>query len=380
MRFIHLSDLHIGKRVNEFSMLENQKDILEKVLKIIDEKAVDAVVLAGDIYDKAVPAAEAVQVLDWFLTKLAKRNLPVLIISGNHDSAERLAFGADLMENSRIYLSPVYNGCIKKVILRDEYGLLSFYLLPFIRPADVRRAFPEESITSYEEAVKAAIGHAGLDSSGRNILVAHQFVTGAKRCDSEEINVGGVEQVSASNFDGFDYVALGHLHSPQQVERETVRYCGTPLKYSFSETEQEKSVTIVTMKEKGNTIIETVPLKPKYDMRKLKGTYLELTSRDYYENFHRDDYVHITLTDEDDIVDGMQKLRYFYPNLMTLEYDNKRTRGENFFQTEHAVNRKSEMELVLEFYEQQNNQPMNEKQEIFMRELLEKVKGEVRNI
>lgn len=376
MKFIHLSDLHIGKRVNEFSMLENQKDILAKILNVIDERDVDAAVLAGDIYDKAVPVAEAVQVFDWFLTKLAKMGLPVLIISGNHDSPERLSFGAELMENSRIYLSPVYDGHVKKITMQDEYGPLSFYLLPFIKPAAVRHAFPEEEIISYEDAMKAAIGHMETDTSERNVLVAHQFVTGAKRCDSEEMNVGGVDQVSVSNFDGFDYVALGHIHSPQRIGREAVRYCGTPLKYSFSEADQEKSVTIVTLKEKENLKVETVPLKPKHDMRKLKGTYRDLTLRDFYEGLNRNDYFHITLTDEDDIVDGMQKLRYYYPNLMTLSYDNRRTREEHIPGGEMAVEQKSEMELVMEFYQQQNNQPMSGKQEKFMRELLETVKME----
>lgn len=376
MKFIHLSDLHIGKRVNEFSMLEDQKDILAKILHVIAERDLDAVVLAGDIYDKSVPAAEAVQVFDWFLTQLARMGLSVLIVSGNHDSAERLAFGAELMENSRIFLSPVYDGHVSKVMLQDEWGSVSFYLLPFIKPAMVRHAFPEEEIASYEDAVKAAIAHMGVDASGRNVLVAHQFVTGAKRCDSEETNVGGVDQVSASNFDDFDYAALGHIHSPQQVGRDSVRYCGSPLKYSFSEAEQEKSVTIVTMKEKGNMTLEMISLKPKHDMRRIKGTYLELTSRDFYQTVDKNDYIHITLTDEEDIMDGMQKLRYYYPNLMTLSYDNKRTREEHVFGTEEAVEQKSEMELVMEFYEQQNNQPMSERQKSFMWELLGTVKME----
>lgn len=376
MKFIHLSDLHIGKRVNEFSMLEDQKDILAKILHVIAERDLDAVVLAGDIYDKSVPAAEAVQVFDWFLTQLARMGLSVLIVSGNHDSAERLAFGAELMENSRIFLSPVYDGHVSKVMLQDEWGSVSFYLLPFIKPAMVRHAFPEEEIASYEDAMKAAIAHMGVDASGRNVLVAHQFVTGAKRCDSEETNVGGVDQVSASNFDDFDYAALGHIHSPQQVGRDSVRYCGSPLKYSFSEAEQEKSVTIVTMKEKGNMTLEMISLKPKHDMRRIKGTYLELTSRDFYQTVDKNDYIHITLTDEEDIMDGMQKLRYYYPNLMTLSYDNKRTREEHVFGTEEAVEQKSEMELVMEFYEQQNNQPMSERQKSFMWELLGTVKME----
>lgn len=375
MKLIHLSDLHLGKRVNEFSMLEDQNDILQQILSVIEQEQADGVIIAGDIYDKPVPPAEAVQLFDWFLTGLAARNIPVFAISGNHDSAERIAFGTELMRKSGVYFSPVYQGRIHNVCLTDSYGELYIHLLPFIKPAIVRHAFPEEEINSYQEAVQTAIRHMEIDTSKRNILAAHQFVTGAGRCESEEVQVGGLDNVDVSVFDAFDYVALGHIHSPQFMGRETVRYCGTPLKYSFSEAEQEKSVTIVELLEKGNVILRTVPLIPLYDMKKIKGTYLEVTARSFYQNKNVRDYLQITLTDEEDIVDGMSKLRVIYPNLMRLEYDNMRTKESREIHAAEAVERKSELELFQEFYELQNNQPMSEKQEQFVKKMIRDLQG-----
>ena len=252
MKFIHLSDLHIGKRVNEFSMLEDQKYILAQILELVEKEQADGVILAGDLYDKPVPPAEAVRVLDAFLTRLAKMGAPVFAVSGNHDSAERVAFGAQLFSSRGVYLSPVYDGKVEYISLEDSFGEVRVYLLPFVKPASVRHVFEEEEIDSYQDAVRAAVEHMETDPSVRNVLAAHQFVTGAARCESEEILVGGLDNVDAAVFDGFDYVALGHLHSPQHVGRETVRYCGTPLKYSFSEAEKEQSVTVAEMREKGN--------------------------------------------------------------------------------------------------------------------------------
>ena len=326
MKLIHLSDLHIGKRVNEFTMLEDQSYILSQILAVTKKEQPDCVIVAGDIYDKPVPSAEAVQIFDEFLTRLAEMKIPGLMISGNHDSAQRLSFGARLMKETGIYFSHVYNGTLQKVEFCDEYGGVDIYLLPFIRPSIVRHVFPEEETESYQDAVRIALEHVELEASHRNILAAHQFVTGASRCESEEISVGGIDQIDVSLFDAFDYVALGHIHSPQSVGKETVRYCGTPLKYSFSEADQEKSVTVAELKEKGEVEIRTIPLVPLRDMRKIKGTYLEVTAKAFYEGTNTRDYIQITLTDEEDIPDGMQKLRSIYPNLMRLEYDNKRTR------------------------------------------------------
>ena len=373
MKFIHLSDLHIGKRVNEFSMLEDQKYILEKILETAEAEAADGVILAGDLYDKPVPPAEAVRVLDAFLTRLAEMGMPVFAVSGNHDSAERVAFGAQLFSGRGVYVSPVYDGKVEYISQRDSFGEVRVYLLPFVKPAVVRHVFEEEEIDSYQDAVRAAVEHMEVDPAVRNVLVAHQFVTGAARCESEEILVGGLDNVDAAVFDRFDYVALGHIHSPQHVGRETVRYCGTPLKYSFSEAGQEKSVTVVELGDKGDVGIRKIPLKPLRDMRRIRGSYMEVTDRAFYQDMNMEDYVQITLTDEEDVPDGMQKLRVIYPNLMRLEYDNTRTRESGDVNGACEVEQKSELELFGEFYELQNNQAMSGKQEAFVRRLIEEV-------
>ena len=381
MKLFHLSDLHIGKRVNEFSMLEDQKYILRQILKAAKEYQPDGIILAGDIYDKPVPAAEAVQVFDDFLTSLSEMKLPVFMISGNHDSAERVSYGGRLMKKSGIYVAPVYEGKTEKVELKDDYGKVCIHLLPFIKPAAVRHAFEggeyekeAETVCDYQSAVKMAVSHMEIEEGARNVLVAHQFVTGAMRCESEEVSVGGLDNVDASVFDDFDYVALGHIHSPQAVGREQVRYCGTPLKYSFSEAGQEKTITGVELKEKGNTQITFISLQPLRDMRKIRGSYMEVTARSFYENDSCDDYLHVTLTDEEDILDGLQKLRVIYPNIMQLEYDNRRTRENMELTGAQAVEKKSEMELFMEFYELQNNQPMSQVQEEFVRNIIREVK------
>lgn len=383
MKLLHISDLHLGKRVNEFSMLEDQKYILRQILAIADEKQADGVMIAGDIYDKPVPSAEAVQVFDWFLTALAERGKQVFAVSGNHDSAERIAFGAQLMSGRGVHVSPVYRGDTAKITMTDSYGELCLYLLPFVKPAVVRHALEgapgmEETPMpeSYQDAVRLAVERMEVDSSKRNILIAHQFVTGAGRCDSEEVSVGGLDNVDADVFDAFDYVALGHIHSPQSLKRETVRYCGTPLKYSFSEAAQEKSVTVVEFREKGNIVLSTAALVPLHDLRKIRGTYLEVTAKSFYQDTDTDDYVQITLTDKEDIPDGLQKLRIIYPNLMRLEYDNSRTRQSRVIERAEEIEQKSELELFAEFYEMQNNQPMSGEQTAFVSRLIEECRGE----
>lgn len=374
MKLIHLSDLHLGKRVNEFPMLEDQEYILAKIVNIVDEVQPQAVLIAGDIYDKSVPSAEAVMLFDSFLRKLAKRKLQVFIISGNHDSAERIAFGATLMDQSGIHMSPVYDGTITPVTLEDANGSVCIYMLPFIKPAHVRRYYEEEGIESYTDALRVAISHMDIAPANRNILVTHQFVTGASRSESEDISVGGTDNVDASVFEPFDYVALGHIHGPQRIGRDTIRYCGTPLKYSFSEKDHVKSVTVVDMPQKGTTTITTVPLIPKHNLRELKGTYDQLTLRSNYEGTATDDYLHIILTDEDDVPDAMGRLRTIYPNLMKLEYDNTRTRTTASLASVDGLERKSEIQLFSEFYELQNGLPMTEEQLEFASQLLEKIK------
>lgn len=374
MKFAHIADLHIGKRVHDFSMLEDQRYILDQMLGIFEEQRVDGILIAGDVYDKVVPSAEAVQLFDEFITRLAKLKVPVYMISGNHDSAERLSFGAKLFESNDIYISQVYDGKVKKVGLEDEYGLVNVYLLPFLKPATVRHALQRDDIESYEDGVMAALQECEVDASQRNVLVAHQFVTGADRCDSEEASVGGLDNVSAEVFDKFDYVALGHIHRSQKMGRETLRYSGTPLKYSFSEVEHKKSVTIVELLEKGSVQISTVPLVPLRDMRKVRGTYMKVTAKESYAAENKMDYLQITLTDEEDVPGALQKLRTIYPNLMRLEYDNKRTRENREVQAVEAQEQKSELELFGEFYELLNNEPMKEEQTEFMENLIRGLK------
>lgn len=374
MKLIHLSDLHLGKRVNEFSMLEDQRYILGEILKVVDQEQPQGVLIAGDVYDKSVPPTEAVALLDDFLAALAGRAVPVFLISGNHDSPERIAFGGRLMARSGVHLAPVYHGRVEPIPLTDAHGPVNLYLLPFLKPTHVRRFFPEREISTYTDALATAIQAMEVDPTVRNVLVTHQFVTGAARCDSEEISVGGSDNVDVSVFDPFDYVALGHIHGPQQVGREGVRYCGTPLKYSFSEASHKKSVTVVELEEKGNLTVRTVPLVPQRDLVELRGTYEELTFRGFYQGTsYPEDYVHITLTDEEDIPDAVRKLRVIYPYLMKLDYDNRRTRTEVSLEGAQDVQQKSPLELLEEFYQHQNGQPLGQEQQAFARGLMEQI-------
>ena len=377
MKFIHLSDLHLGKRLNEFSLLEDQEYILTKILNTVDEIQPDGVIIAGDVYDKSVPSAEAVALFDDFLYRLSEKNLHVFVISGNHDSPERIAFGGRMMLNSGIHLSPVYDGKVDPITLRDAHGEADIFLLPFIKPANVRRFYPDEDIDSYTDALRVAVSNMNVDTSKRNILVTHQFVTGASRSDSEEISVGGSDNVEVSVFEPFDYVALGHIHGPQSVGRETVRYCGTPLKYSFSEAGHVKSLTVVELGEKGSISISTVPIVPKRDLRELRGKYDELILKQNYDDKTRTDYLHITLTDEEDVPDAVAKLRTVYPNIMVLDYDNPRTRSLGTADMQATENR-TPFELFGELYERQNGVQMSEQQQEFCEKLISKIwEGEV---
>ena len=373
MRFLHLSDLHLGKRVCEFSMLDDQRYILEQILSLLDARPVDGVLLAGDLYDKPVPPAEAVRLLDWFLTELAARRLPVFAVSGNHDSADRIAFGAQLLAGSRVYVSPVFAAPPAPITLTDEYGPVDIWLLPFLKPAAVRHVFPDEKIESYNDAIGCVLNACTPDPARRNVLVAHQFVAGAACCESEEVSVGGVDSVDASLFDAFDYVALGHLHSPQKVGRDAVRYCGTPLKYSFSEADQHKSATFVEFGLKGEVSITTAPLTPKHDLREVRGSYMELTDRRNYDGTAVDDYLHITLTDEQDVPDALARLRVIYPNLMRLDYDNLRTREDQEITAPERAESITPLEHFSAFYQLQNNQPLTAEQAAFCQQLIEEI-------
>lgn len=373
MKFIHLSDLHLGKRLNEFSMIEDQDFILKEIYSIISEEEPDFVIIAGDIYDKSVPSAEAVHLFDGFLTKVSERTGHIFVISGNHDSAERIAFGSHIMEKSGIHMSPVFDGNIVPTVLHDDYGDFGVYMLPFIKPVTVRRYFPDTVIESYTDAVNAAVDAMNVDFTRRNIIIAHQFVTGAVKSDYEEVSVGGLDNVESSAFDGFDYVALGHIHSPQNVGSERIRYCGTPLKYSFSESNQEKSVTIVEMGGKGKLNVRTAALSPRRDLRVIRGSFDEVISRTVSTEDDLNDYIHIVLTDEEDIPEAMGKLRTVYPNIMSLEYDNSRTRSEHGSMETAKVEDKLPLELFEEFYEFVNGREMSSQQRELMQSLIEKI-------
>lgn len=374
MKFLHLADLHLGKRVNGFSMLEDQAHILRQILAILDDERPDGVLIAGDVYDKSVPSVEAVGLLDGFLTELRARGVPVLLISGNHDSPERLAFGGRVMDSCGIHISPVYDGALAPVTLHDEFGPVHVWLLPFVKPAHVRRWFPDADIESYTDAVAEAVAHMDIDTAARNVLVTHQFVTGGTRSGSEELSVGGTDNVDSGVFAPFDYVALGHLHGAQHIGLETIRYAGSPLKYSFSEARQHKSVTVVTLGEKGDVQVRTVALTPLRELREIRGSYDELTARSFYEHTtYRSDYLHLILTDEQDVFDAISRLRTIYPYLMTLDYDNARTRAAGGMSAPAETERRTPLELFEALYTRQNHQPMSEVQREYIAQLMEQI-------
>lgn len=374
MKFLHLADLHLGKRVNGFSMLEDQAHILRQILAILDDEQPDGVLIAGDVYDKSVPSVEAVGLLDGFLTELRARGVPVLLISGNHDSPERLAFGGRVMDSCGIHISPVYDGALAPVTLHDEFGPVHVWLLPFVKPAHVRRWFPDADIESYTDAMAEAVAHMDIDTAARNVLVTHQFVTGGARSGSEELSVGGTDNVDSGVFAPFDYVALGHLHGAQHIGRETIRYAGSPLKYSFSEARQHKSVTVVTLGEKGDVQVRTAALTPLRELCEIRGCYDELTARSFYEHTtYRSDYLHLILTDEQDVFDAMSRLRTIYPYLMTLDYDNARTRAAGGMSVPAETERRTPLELFEALYTRQNHQPMSEVQREYIAQLMEQI-------
>ena len=370
MKLIHLSDLHLGKRVNGYSMLEDQKYILDQVLSHIADEKPEIVLISGDIYDRSVPPEEAVELFDAFLVELSRRRIEVLLISGNHDSPERLAFGGRLMDLAGIHPSPVYDGVIRPLTLTDGNGPVDFWPIPFLKPAQVRRFFPERELRSYNEAMAAVVDSLALDAQRRNVALVHQFLTGAQTCDSEERSVGGTDQVDSSLFDAFDYVALGHLHGPQRVGRACVRYAGSPLKYSFSEARQVKSLTVVELEEKGSLTIRALPLTPLHDLRRIRGSFAELMEAEE----GREDYCELTLTDEEDVPNALARLSLRYPRLMALRYDNKRTRSTVSVLEEGSVRReRSPLELFDALYERQNGQEMNEEQKAYIQRLISEI-------
>ncbi len=380
VKLIHIADLHIGKRIYEYSLLEDQRCILEQILDICEELKPDGILIAGDVYDKSIPTAEAVELLDEFLTSIAGRGIPCWVISGNHDSAERLAFGSRIMAARGIYMARLFDGRLNPTTLQDQYGLIDIYLLPFTKPAQVRRFYPEMEIGSYEAAVKTVIDNSGLDTTRRNVLVAHQFITSGgiepERCESESISVGGVDNIDSVIFEGFDYVALGHLHSPQSIGRDTIRYAGSPLKYSFSEVRQSKSLTVVELKEKGQVTVQKVPFKPRRDMRHIKGPISSLLDPSVYLGTDTDDYLQVTLTDDDYIIDAIGKVRAVYPNVLQLDYDNRRSRVINNETQPADISQKTALQLFADFFQLQNNMELSIEQADIVSQILAQTGGE----
>lgn len=379
MKLMHLGDLHIGRRIGEFDLIEDQHYILHEILKIADEEKPDGVLIAGDVYDKSLPSVEAVELFDEFLTGLAARGLPVYMISGNHDSPERLGFGSKILSRNNIHIAGVFEGSLQKESAEDEYGPVNIWLLPYLKPALVRPYFKETVIESYDDAVRAVVNAAKVDKFARNVLVAHQFVTfmgrEPERSESESISVGGLDNVDTSAFDPFDYVALGHLHGPQRVGRDSIRYCGSPLKYSFSEARQHKSVTIVELRAEGEVEIRAIPLTALRDMRQIRGP-IDAVIEAAQNDEHKQDYIHATLTDEDELFDALGRLRAVYPNLMELDFENTRTTAAPSKTAAGGdVARKNPMTLFEEFYENQNGMELTEEEWKIMLELFEQAGG-----
>lgn len=374
---MHLADLHLGKRVNGFSMMEDQEYILNRILEIMEEEQPDGLLIAGDVYDKTIPPAEAVRRMDDFLTAVAEKHVPVFLISGNHDSAERVAFGHQLMQGSGIWISPVYDGTIRHHTLEDRWGEVNIYLVPFLRPSVVRSFFPDAEIGDYTDALRTIIENLQVDTSRRNVVLAHQFVTAAgalpETCDSEQLSVGGLDRVDGSVFSPFDYTALGHLHGPQRVGSETIRYAGSPLKYSFSELHQKKSVTVVELRAKGETEIRQIPLQPRREMTELRGTFEEILEEARKKGEPQTDYYHMILTDETDVVDALSRLREYYPNIMLLDYDNRRTRSQKEVEQLDRVEERTPGELFAALYEQQNGQEMDSDRKEYLDGLIREI-------
>ena len=373
MKFAHISDLHLGKRVHQFSMIEEQKYILEQIVKIVKEEKTDGIFIAGDIYDKIYPSAEAVALFDSFLVNLANENIKVFVISGNHDSPEKIAFLGQLTKKAGVYLSPVYCGEVENIEMEDEFGKVHIYLLPFIKPVHVRHFFPKEIITNYTQAMQVIVKHMHLKKEERNILVAHQFVTGAVRSDSEELSVGGLDNIEAGVFEAFDYVALGHIHKPQNIGSDKIRYSGTPLKYSFSESQDKKSVTIVELGKKGNYTVKEILLRPLHDMVKKRGKFLEVMNPANLGQIDADSFLHITLLDEQDVPEAFQRLAEVYPNLMQIEYDNLRTRERRSVQVRKEIAKMMPQDIFAQLYETMNNQTLSEKQQEYLMKKIEQI-------
>ena len=374
MKLMHLSDLHLGKRVHTVSMLEDQAHILRQILQIAAQQQVDAVLIAGDVYQKASPQSEAMAAFDQFITRLKEMGLAVFVISGNHDSAQRISYFSSLLKSSGVYVSEAFDGHLQQVTLQDEHGELVVSLLPFLKPIQVRRFYPDEKIETYQDAVQAVLRHSPVDTAKRNVLVCHQFITGAETSDSEEKTVGGLDNIDAAVFADFDYVALGHIHKPQKCTRDTLRYAGSLMKYSFSEVNQKKTVAVVEMGEKGETQVHTVPLNAPHDMRLVEGMLDEVMAMPYSE-----DYVWVTLRDELPPPDARVTVSTVFPNMMKFSVVNSKTKTDIDVLAREAMENKSPEELFSDFYRLQNNDcPPGPRHMEILRSLRKELEGEIR--
>ncbi len=350
MKFLHIADLHLGKRLNGVSFLEDQIFLLNQISELAAAEHADAVIIAGDVYQKASPQSDAVAAFDAFVTRLAASGICVLVISGNHDSAQRISYFSALVRSAGVYVSEEFTGTVQTVTLSDALGEVHFGLLPFLKPIQVRRFYPDEKIETYEDAVRAVLRHSPIDPSARNVLVCHQFVAGAETCDSEEAAVGGLDCVDASVFDGYDYVALGHIHGPQRITRDAVRYAGSLMKYSFSEVKHRKSVTVAELLEKGNLRLRTVPLTPPHDMRAVEGMLSNIMVMPYSE-----DYIWVTIHDELPPPDARVTISTVFPNLLKFSVVNSKTKMDVDVLARDQMESKSVPELFSDFYRLQNN-------------------------
>ena len=380
MKLMHLSDLHLGKLVLEQSMIDDQKYILNQIIDIVKKEKVDIVLIAGDVYDKSIPTIEAVNLFSNFLTKLYKLKVLVFVISGNHDSKDRLSFGNELFVYNGIYIEGIFNGNLRCETINDKYGKLNIYMLPFIKPVEIKRFYRDEIIDTYEDAIKCILKHSSINKSERNIIMVHQFVTSLGedviRSDSESISLGGIDNIDVTLFKDFDYVAMGHIHGPQKVGRETVRYSGSPLKYSFSEVNQKKSVCIIEFNSKGDINISKIPLIPIRDMRVIKGPFDKLISKEIINLENKNDYLDVILTDDDYIINAIGKLRKFYPNILKLEYENKISSNEILDNIDIDKNNMFPIDLFSEFYKMQNGIELSTKKKKIIEEVIKEVNDE----
>lgn len=355
MKFLHLGDLHLGKTLFDFDLVEDQRYILDQILCIAEKESVDGVLIAGDVYDKSVPSEAATKLLDYFLMKLAQKEIKVFMVSGNHDSDDRLNYGSTLFASNQIFISAVFDGTLHRQSFAEEDTKINIYMLPFVKASQVRHYFPDEKIESYDDAVQTIIRNTDINKGNKNILVAHQFVSGKGEdpalAGSESVgtqSVGLVEKIGYDCFDDFDYVALGHIHSPQKVGREEIRYAGSPLKYSLSEANNEKSVSLITVSAEERVKIELVPLKPMRNVRHIKGTLKELLDKKNVKA--SEDFIYATLTDEDIINDAMGIFQQVYPNTVRIDYDNSHTREIEQVDISKIAENKSFPELIGDFY------------------------------